>query len=80
MTTRRTGLVTDEGAPRTLVGTPVAVGDAAPDFYCRVYDPETTRIGGVAWKADLDFNCACCESRPPGRVAADGAFDDAAAA
>ncbi len=44
MTTRRPGLVTDEGAPRTLVGTPVAVGDAAPDFSCRVYDPETWAI------------------------------------
>ena len=41
MTTRRAGLVTDEGAPRTLVGTPIAVGDAAPDFCCRVHDPET---------------------------------------
>jgi thiol peroxidase len=41
MTTRRSGLVRDEGVPRTLVGTPVAVGDAAPDFSCRLYDPVT---------------------------------------
>src|SRR3984885_7938924 len=41
MTARRTGLVTDGGTPRTLVGTPVAAGDAAPAFSCRVYDPET---------------------------------------
>lgn len=45
MTTRRTGLVTDEGEPRTLVGTPVAVGSTAPDFSCRVYDPETEMPG-----------------------------------
>jgi len=39
MTTRRAGLVTDEGTPVTLLGTPVAVGDAAPDFRCVVQEP-----------------------------------------
>lgn len=41
MVTRRRGLVTDDGAPRTLLGSPVAVGDSAPDFSCRVYDADT---------------------------------------
>ena len=31
----------DGHAPRTLVGTPVGVGDVAPDFSCRDHDPET---------------------------------------
>jgi thioredoxin-dependent peroxiredoxin len=38
---RRTGLVTDGGAPITLVGAPVAVGDAAPDFACTWQEPGT---------------------------------------
>ena len=29
---RRTGVVTEGGAPATLLGTPIRVGDAAPDF------------------------------------------------
>jgi thiol peroxidase len=41
MTTRRAGLVTDEGTPVTLLGTPVAAGDAAPDFRCVVQEPGT---------------------------------------
>jgi thioredoxin-dependent peroxiredoxin len=36
--------VSDEGTPRTLVGTPVVMGEAAPDFSCRVYDPETAAL------------------------------------
>ena len=39
MTTRRPGLVTDDGTPVTLLGRPVAVGDAAPDFHCIVQEP-----------------------------------------
>ena len=39
MTTRRPGLVTDDGTPVTLLGHPVAVGDAAPDFHCIVQEP-----------------------------------------
>lgn len=39
MSTRRTGLVTDEGVPVTLTGTPIAVGDAAPTFACVVKEP-----------------------------------------
>jgi thiol peroxidase len=39
MSTRRTGLVTDEGVPVTLTGTPIAVGDPAPAFVCVVQEP-----------------------------------------
>jgi thiol peroxidase len=39
MSTRRTGLVTDEGVPVTLIGSEVAVGDAAPAFACIVQEP-----------------------------------------
>jgi thiol peroxidase len=41
MVVHRPGLVTDGGAPITLVGTPVVVGDGAPGFSCRLYDPVT---------------------------------------
>jgi thiol peroxidase len=38
---QRSGLVTESGAPRTLIGPAIAVGDAAPDFACIVHDPDT---------------------------------------
>lgn len=41
MTVRRPGLVTDDGTPVTLTGTPIGVGDAAPDFACIVQEQGT---------------------------------------
>lgn len=38
---RRTGLVTEGGEPVTLIGTPIATGDRAPDFHCLHWDGET---------------------------------------
>lgn len=44
---RRVGIVTDEGAPRTLLGTPVGIGDPAPDFACVMQDPSTWALASV---------------------------------
>jgi thiol peroxidase len=47
MTTRRPGLVTDDGTPVTLIGHPVAVGDAAPEFHCIVQAPDSWAMRDV---------------------------------
>jgi thiol peroxidase len=69
MTTRRTGLVTSGGAPVTLLGDPVTVGDRAPNFRCDRPDgdgaapitladtPATTRLLSVVPSVDTSV-CA----------------------
>jgi len=65
MSQRRTGIVTADGAPVTLLGTPVEVGMAAPDFACVALDadevplvvhladtPATTRLFSVVPSVD----------------------------
>jgi thiol peroxidase len=44
---RRVGIVTDEGAPRTLLGRRVRIGDSAPDFDCVVQDRSTLALESV---------------------------------
>jgi thioredoxin-dependent peroxiredoxin len=69
MMTRRTGLVTSGGAPVTLLGDPVTVGDRAPNFRCDRPDgdgaapitladtPATTRLLSVVPSVDTSV-CA----------------------
>jgi thiol peroxidase len=83
MTTRRTGLVTSGGAPVTLLGDPIAVGDRAPDFRCDRPDgdgtarftladtPATTRLLSVVPSVDTSV-CALQTARFAREVAALG--------